>query len=255
MRATCCRLRQRGAPVCAAAAVDAAAPLSAFPLAEYPFPRQRSRTLTLFSDSFEQVLSHLASGAGGPGSAFLQCSSQHRSGRATHTRLAASTWERIHSAIPRQHASLLMFVKHLDDPVAFCGQGGATPCERPATGDVTLHGTAGDCCDDAAPHHPDPSHHADAGHADAQAAARRVAENPDVRLDEACSQDHGLSVRYYGLVAQSGAAKQLSDGCYLVKTVTQRGAAACHCMHYSLMRVCQGSALADEARRFWTTEM
>lgn len=114
---------------------------------------------------------------------------------------------------------------------------------------VLVHGSAGSCCDEAPAGHPEPDHHDDPAHHTAQAAASRLADIPDPALDRALASQHGLEVRYYGLVSQSRDAQ--ADGCYLIKMVQQSDRSACRCMHYSLMRVSHGSPLAEQARQYW----
>jgi hypothetical protein len=161
--------------------------------------------------------------------------------------MQARAWSDISEILPDMRTNLLMFVKHIENPAAFCGacKGACEQWDASAILDVTLHGTAGDCCEDTAA-----GHVHDSSHKEAHDRARRLVENPDMLVDEAYSKNHNLIVNYYGLIAQSRSS-QLSDGCYMIKTVQQKDGAACHCMHYSLMRVCQGAALADQARQFW----
>jgi hypothetical protein len=219
------------------------------PLAVYPFANLHERSPTLFSDAFEEIVSHLASAPGGEPTPFFQMSPGWPA--VSHKRVPSRAWSDISKILPDMRTNLLMFVKQIEDPMPFCGAC-KTSCDHWNVSDLldtTLHGTAGDCCDDAASDHSHDEHHEQAYHR-----AQRLAENPDMSLDKAYSRDYGLSVKYYGLIAQSRN-KQLSDGCYLLKTVQQVDGAACHCMHYSLMRVCQGEALADQVRHFWMQDV
>lgn len=96
-----------------------------------------------------------------------------------------------------------------------------------------VHGSVGDCCEDdedeaSEAHHISPEHSID---------------------QEYMSGLHGenLQVQYYGCVTKGSP----EDGCYLIKTTRQQQKTSCHCMHFSLMRVCSGKALGEQMSRFW----
>lgn len=99
-----------------------------------------------------------------------------------------------------------------------------------------MHGSVGDCCEE--------EHTLNRNHRNS---------TPDLDLDWAYMSSKGLDVQYYGLVAQNSSYPS-GNGCYLLKTTIERGNPSCHCMHYSLMRVCEGRALADQTTNFWTRD-
>jgi hypothetical protein len=92
-----------------------------------------------------------------------------------------------------------------------------------------VRGSVGDCCENEhdAPNSPH-EHRIDQDYIDAL---------------------HGdaLEVQYYGCVTKGGP----EDGCFLLKTTRQQQKTTCHCMHFSLMRVCSGKALSEQMLQFW----
>lgn len=100
-----------------------------------------------------------------------------------------------------------------------------------------MEGSVGDCCDDEHQQARDSIH----------------PEIPDLDVDRAYMNSSGLDVQYYGVVAQN-ISYPSGNGCYLLKTTVEKGNPACHCMHYSLMRVCESRALAEQTSNFWTRE-
>jgi hypothetical protein len=175
-----------------------------------------------------------------------------------HIQLPARSWGDVLSVLPSTDARLLMFVRPIATPTDVCCPKSQHTCETPDCNgwqgsnvlDITLTGRAGECCDDATPGHPNPGHHHEASHHTSEEAAKRLLVSQDPGMDESFASKHELEVRYFGLVSQSRSAGG-SDGCYLVKTVRQRNAVACNCMHYSLMRVCHGTALTEQVMSFW----
>jgi hypothetical protein len=227
------------------AAVDhASAPHSV-----YPFPRRR-RDRGLFSHAVANVMTHLSAAPQFGCKPFVQLSSWS----GPHVHHPAESWQQTVNLPAHNDAQLCLLVKAVDSPGEFCRPDEHSYHEAAGllTGDasVVAHGSAGSCCEEAPAGHPNPDHHHDPVHHTAQAAAKRLIDSPDPRLDQALAAQHGLEVRYFGLVSQSRVDAQ-SDGCYLIKTVQQRDTAACQCMHYSLIRVAQGSTLAEQAMRFW----
>lgn len=108
-----------------------------------------------------------------------------------------------------------------------------------------LAGRVGDCCDgDASSSEPHTSHH---HHEQQKCAPSGAAGRP-----AACSESATTS--YHGLVVQSQQEPGL-QGCYLLKTVrTTHGsheAGGCHCIHFTLTRVCQGQPLAQQLEASW----
>ena len=96
-----------------------------------------------------------------------------------------------------------------------------------------MNGSVGDCCDPeddetACDHLSSPEHSIDQEYMSG------------LRGDD-------LQVQYYGCVTKGGP----EDGCYLIKTTRQQQKTSCHCMHFSLMRVCSGNALGDQISQFW----
>ena len=172
-----------------------------------------------------------------------------------HSRHAAHGWQDLMQVISPD-AQLCLLVQPVDLKAQVCStstrDSSSQDAEVPALqgASVLVKGSTGDCCEEASPSHPNPSHHDDPAHHSAQAAAKRVAETPDAQIDGVYAARYGLEVRYFGLVSQSASYAQ-TDGCYLIKTVQQADRSACRCMHYSLMRVAQGSALAEQAMGFW----
>ena len=207
----------------------------------------------LFAGAIDDVMVHLSAATTSGIEPFVQLSSL-ASHLGSHVRHSAHHWRDFQRIAPATDARLLLFVSPVDSPAAFCDAVGAPSghCAQLAVNQpqMIVNGSAGACCDDATAGHPAPHHHSDPRHHAAQAAARRVAEAPDAHLDKAYATSHGLDVQYFGVVSQQRGAVA-SDSCYLIKTVQQRDRSACRCMHYSLMRVCQGSALAEQAMGFW----
>jgi hypothetical protein len=233
---------------------------AAAPLATYPFPAPHqasySTSAGLFASAIEGVLAHLSAAVAPSTEPFVQLSSL-ASSLGPHVRHSAHHWRDYEQATRAVAAEMRLFVSPVDTPEMFCSAIGASrdKCSQidtapPAGTQTIVQGSAGACCDEASSDHPDPHHHSHAEHHAAQAAARRVADAPDSLLDDAYASSHGLRVRYYGVVRQHRGGAS-ADGCYLIKTVQQRDRSACRCMHYSLMRVCQGSALAEQAMGFW----
>ena len=98
-----------------------------------------------------------------------------------------------------------------------------------------IEGSVGDCCDEEHEH------------------VSSINSTPDLEVDRAYMASKSVDVQYYGLVAQN-VFYPSGNGCYLLKTTREKDNPACHCMHYSLMRVCEGRALAEQVSSFWTRD-
>lgn len=95
-----------------------------------------------------------------------------------------------------------------------------------------VHGSVGDCCEDD------------------EDALEEHLTSPEHSIDQeymAGLRGDELQVQYYGCVTKGGP----EDGCYLIKTTRQQQKTSCHCMHFSLMRVCSGKALGEQISQFW----
>lgn len=94
-----------------------------------------------------------------------------------------------------------------------------------------VHGSVGDCCADdetSGPHDITPEHSID-------------------QLYMSGLHGDDLEVQYYGCLTRGGP----EDGCYLIKTTRQQQKTSCHCMHFSLIRVCAGKGLREQVAQFW----
>jgi hypothetical protein len=203
------------------------------PLAVYPFPSRQRRHGSIFSRSVRDLMQHLAATA--HVEPFLQVSTQR--GNVTRQSLPGDTaWSDILCNIDEVNADLIIFLKPVAD-AAEVVSGAAHPCghDQPCP---ELHesepviGHLGDCCD---------------SDDDEREATRLLHNAADSSSRPPCN---GLEVSYYGLVAQSRS-RASSDGCYLIKTVRHADDPTCSCMHYSLMHVCQGVPLSDQAINYW----
>lgn len=210
------------------------------------------RTGTLFTQAVRELVHNLAE------TPFLQASFERVS--IWHERhqvmgdptAQPSLWADTAATVCADTPDLLFFVRPVASAHEFCGQAAATAagCSgshshaagAAAPGDLAAHyveGHVGSCCD---------GHD---GHADDLKDAAHIALGmPDDERGASYSRAQGLSVNYYGVVAQSRTQQRL-EGCYLIKTVRQMGAGGCHCMHYSFMHVCNGPTLQVQSVQHW----
>lgn len=216
-------------------------------LAVYPFPSSVQRHGgTLFSQSFQELMHNLSD------SPLIQLSYRHsvvwheRHSVEFSSMPRPELWEDFAAEASTSAADLLMFVRPVASASELCVKKAPQPSACPDSQCLSfsgqnpsnsIAGRVGDCCDEE-------DDHASEMH------AKRVLESPDMHIDAEYLDMHGLHVQYYGLVSQSGGQEQ-SDGCYLIKTVRQLESTGCHCMHYSLMRVCQGVSLQRQALEYW----
>eukprot|EP00892_Ulva_mutabilis_P007643 jgi/Ulvmu1/5250/UM022_0043.1 len=219
-----------------AANVQARATLQDAPLAVYPLAQQQKSSL--FTSAVSHLLQQVISRARHTAS-YLHATTHQQQHRAAELQ-PGDTWGEVITRMGMKDTQLLMYVKPVHDPTDFCGESvqGTHCADRCHVGKEHIEGSVGECCDEehqeewSSPH----------------------LETPDLDVDWAYMNSKGLDVQYYGVVAQN-IAYPSGNGCYLLKTTTEkRGNPACHCMHYSLMRVCEGRALAEQMSDFWTRE-
>lgn len=258
------RDESRSVSLCCSAARNSSSP----PLASYPFRQLQQQHV--FVEAFRNLMMHLNSPV-------------HRCGALVHT--TSSAGFSVHPVTQRDvraweayagGGNLAIYVEAIDDPSTFCGSqatGGAVlihwvphasqlrPCRlkadmnsmaisglpaggscsesechvlRAQAGAAVVEGSVGDCCDDH----------------NEGAASHQHTMAPEHSIDhDYMSALHGdyLDVQYYGCVTRGSP----EDGCFLIKTTRQQQKTSCHCMHFSLMRVCSGKALSEQMSMFW----
>ena len=216
------------------------------PLAEYPFPSSLQRRATQFTESVISVIQNL------PDRPILQCSFATRHERHIAPEYAVGNpraWiDSTLDSLALQRPDQMLFVHPVATPVDYCGGCNARApsskdreaCSLASTNDsFSLEGKLGDdCCRE--------DHDDSNGDHD----AHRVLHTPEHLMASTGLPAGDYVVQYYGVVAQSHF-NTSNDGCYLIKTVQVKDRLHCNCIHYSLIRICYGMPLMQQAQQFW----
>ena len=63
-------------------------------------------------------------------------------------------------------------------------------------------------------------------------------------------EDTSVESGFWGLVVRSSVFPEM-QGCYLMRTKKSGSHTGCHCVHYSVTRICTGIPLADQFDASW----
>lgn len=174
---------------------------------------------------------------------FLQVHGPRGRLRARHRVPEETLWADVLEHEAGADAELVILVKAVEHAAdAFTASAhpcGEERCPQLDDAEMPVIGHAGECCDNEDDH--------GASEQMLQDAVRLSAA--DVAGRAASTSASGLQISYYGLVAQHRQ-RASADGCYLVKTV-RHSDPTCRCMHYSVMHICQGAPLAEQALAHW----
>lgn len=181
---------------------------------------------TWLSSSIQHLLKNLGTGGARLQLIFLK-PSLHFDVLPAGTSVQAETWQ----VVQRMQPDAVLLMRPIRSPTDYCPVGS----EFPAGADDVCSSPAQSESEEATPTDSlDGVLYSNEGHFSQDA----VVENAG-------------NVQYYGVVIQHLRGENETDGCYVLKTTSNRDSFGCNCMHYTLTHVCTGRPLAWQLVQSW----